>query len=221
MYNTRSFYKSKEWGNLLERLKLERVNDKGELICEYCGKPITLKYDCIGHHKIELTDSNVNDYNISLNPDNIMLIHHHCHNLIHERFEGNKLQRVYIVYGSPCSGKSTWVKSVATKDDLVLDLDRIWECISVCDRYHKPNRLKANVFGIRDTILDQIRTRTGKWKRAYIIGGYPLAMDRQRVSDMLGAELIYIDTNKDICLSRCVNDEWKKFVEEWFEMYQE
>lgn len=36
------------------------------------------------------TDNNVNDYSISINPDNIMLIHHRCHNLIYQRFEGFK-----------------------------------------------------------------------------------------------------------------------------------
>lgn len=220
MFTLSNFYKSKEWENLLEQLKLERVDLCGDIICAYCGKPIVKKYDCIAHHKIELTEANVNDYNISLNPDNIMLIHHKCHNLIHERFEGNRPRKVYIVYGSPCSGKSTWVNDVATKDDIVLDIDKIWECVSVCDKYHKPNRLKANVFGIRDTILDQIRTRTGQWKSAYVIGTYPLLMDRQRLANMLGAELIYIDTDKQECLDRCVNDEWKRYVEEWFELYQ-
>lgn len=221
MFSLKTFYKSKEWFNLIEQLKLERVNDNGELVCEYCGKPIILKYDCIGHHKEELTEGNVNNFDISLNKDNILLIHHRCHNLIHERFEGNRPKKVYIVYGSPCSGKSTWVNSVATNEDLILDIDKIWECISVCDKYRKPNRLKANVFGIRDTILDQIMTRTGQWKRAYVIGTYPLLMDRIRLADRLGAELIYIDTDKEICLSRCVNEEWEEYVNDWFNLYQE
>lgn len=221
MFTLSNFYKSTQWENLLEQLKLERVNEDGKLICEHCGKPIVKKYDCIGHHKIELTDANVNRYDVSLNPDNIALIHHRCHNLIHERFEGNKAKRVYIVYGSPCSGKSTWVNDVATKDDIVLDMDKIWECVSVCDKYHKPNRLKSNVFGIRDCLLDQIRTRTGQWRTAYVIGTYPLLMDRVRLSDRLGAELIYIECDKQTCLDRCVNDEWKQYVNEWFEMYQE
>lgn len=221
MFSLKTFYKSKEWLNLIEQLKLERVNDNGELVCEYCGKPIILKYDCIGHHKEELTEGNVNNFDISLNKDNILLTHHRCHNLIHERFEGNRPKKVYIVYGSPCSGKSTWVNSVATNEDLILDIDKIWECVSICDKYHKSNRLKANVFGIRDTILDQIMTRTGQWKRAYVIGTYPLLMDRTRLADRLGADLIFIDTDKEICLSRCVNEEWEEYVNDWFNLYQE
>lgn len=221
MFTLSSFYKSKEWLSLLEQLKLERVNDKDELICEYCGKQIVKKYDCIGHHKIELTDLNVNDYNISLNPNNIMLIHFKCHNQIHERFGFQKAKKVYIVYGSPCSGKSTWVKDVATSNDLIVDIDSIWECITSCNKYNKPNRLKANVFGIRDCLLEQIKMRIGNWKNAYVIGGYPLKMERERLSLQLGAEFIFIDCDKETCLNRSINDEWKHYVNEWFDAYQE
>ena len=217
MFTLKTFYKSKEWLNLLQVLKLERlVQDK--LLCEHCGKEIVKAYDCVGHHVIELNDMNVNDYTISLNPDNIKLIHFKCHNLIHQRFEGF-CQKVYIVYGSPCSGKTTWVNDVALNDDLIVDMDSIWESICRSDKYHKPNRLKANAFGVRDTLLDMIKTRRGMWRNAYVIGTYPLSSDRERLADRLGAELIYIDTDKDTCLSRCVNEEWKNYVEEWWEVY--
>lgn len=220
MFTLSTFYKSNEWEGLVNRLKLERLNDEGQLICEHCGKPIVKKYDCIGHHKIELTDDNVNDYQISLNPDNIMLIHFKCHNMIHQRFEGF-CQRVYLVYGSPCAGKSTWVQSVANNDDLIVDLDKLWEAVCLSDRYSKPNRLKANVFGLRDCLIDQVRCRAGMWRNAYIIGGYPLRTDRDRLCDLLGARPIYIEATKDECLARAANDNWKKFVEEWFENFVE
>ena len=55
MYDLGNFYQSKEWRSLLTTLKMERINDNGEIICEYCGKPITKAYDMIGHHKTELT----------------------------------------------------------------------------------------------------------------------------------------------------------------------
>lgn len=220
MFSLDRFYKSKQWEKLIEQLKIDRVNVHGELICEYCGKPITKKYDCIGHHEIELTEDNVNDYNISLNPKNVKLIHFKCHNRIHQRFEGFK-QNVYLVYGSPCSGKSTWVHDVALPDDLILDIDSIWQCVSISDKYNKPARLKTNVFGIRDCILDQIRTRSGMWRNAYVIGGYPLRTDRDRLCNLLNAEPIFIDTTKEECLSRAVNDEWKEFILDWFDSFVE
>ena len=220
MFTLDNFYKSKEWSQLRDMLMLERVNEQGQLICEHCGQPITRRYDCIGHHKVELTDDNVNDYSISLNPENVSLIHFKCHNLIHERFEGFK-QSVYLVYGSPCSGKTSWVKEVANNDDLIVDMDSIWECICTSDRYHKPKRLKANAFGVRDCLIDMIRTRKGMWRNAYVIGGYPLASDRERICELLGAEQIFIDASLEECLSRAENQNWKDFVYEWFENFVE
>lgn len=218
--SVKQFYKSKEWENFIELLKIERVNSEGQIICEYCGKPIIRKYDCIGHHEIELTEDNVNDFNISLSRENVNLIHFTCHNKIHKRFEGFN-QSVYLVYGSPCSGKSSWVNSVADDDDLILDMDRIWESICNSDRYNKPNRLKANAFGIRDAIIDQVRTRTGMWRNAYIIGGYPLRSDRDRLCDLLRAEPVYIEATEAECLSRAETDEWKDYIHEWFDSYSE
>lgn len=220
MFTLDNFYKSKQWEELRARLMLERLNEHGELICEHCGQPISKAYDCIGHHKQELTEENVNDYNISLNPDNVQLIHFRCHNKIHQRFEGF-YQSVFLVYGSPCSGKTTWVRENANDDDLILDIDSIWESICKSDRYHKPNRLKKNVFGIRDCILDQIRTRTGMWRNAFVIGGYPLRSDRDRLCEMLRAKSIFIDATKEECLSRAKTELWKDFIEDWFDSYTE
>lgn len=218
MYTVFSFYRSDKWEKLRSILRLERTNDDGFILCERCGKPILKPYDCIAHHKIELTEENVNDFDISLNPENIELIHFKCHNEEHRRFSGFN-QRVFLVYGSPCSGKTTWVKENAQHGDLIVDMDSIWECISNSDRYHKSNRLKANAFGVRDCLLEQVKTRTGMWNDCYIVGGYPLKTDRDRLCDLLGAEPIFIDESKDICLSRAENSEWKEFVKDWFESY--
>ena len=218
MTKLEKFYKSKGWLSLVETLRIERINSDGDLICAHCGKPIVKKYDCIGHHKIELTEDNVDDYTISLNGSNVDLIHFRCHNEIHQRFGGFK-QRVFIVYGSPCAGKTTWVKHNAMPDDLILDLDSIWEAVSLADRYHKPKRLRANVFGIRDAVIDQIRTRTGLWRNAFVIGTYPLRTDRDRLCDLLRAEPVFIETDEDTCLERARTDEWKHLVREWFETF--
>lgn len=217
MFTLDNFYKSKQWEELRARLMLERLNEHGELICEHCGQPISKAYDCIGHHKKVLTEENVNDYDISLNSDNVELIHFRCHNMIHQRFEGFN-QTVYLVYGSPCSGKTTWVRENANTDDLILDIDSIWK--SIC-KAGKPNRLKANVFGIRDCILDQIRTRTGMWRSAFVVGGYPLRSDRDRLCELLRAKPIFIEATKEECLSRAKSDNLKEYIEDWFDSFTE
>lgn len=217
MVTLQNFYSSNSWIKFREQLILERTNAEGEVICARCGKPIYKKYDIIGHHIKPLNEVNVNDALIALNPDNVELIHFKCHNKEHKRWDGFE-QAVYLVWGSPCAGKTTWVIENAFDDDLIVDMDRIWECLEKGDREHKSNRIKANVFGVRDCLIEQIKLRKGMWRNAYVIGGYPLPMDRERICGLLGARCIHIDTPKDVCLSRAVNDDWRCYVEEWWEV---
>lgn len=226
MFNDRySFYRSKEWRDLLTQIKQARLDDNGQIICEYCGKPIVKAYDIIGHHKIELDEENVNNYDISLNPDNIALVHHRCHNYIHDKL-GYSGREVFIVYGAPLSGKTTWVKDNASEGDLIIDIDSIWQCVSGLPRYQKPNRLKSVVFKVRDELLDCVKYRLGKWNNCYVIGGYPLQSERERLIKELSAREVFIECTQDECMARLENiedgrdkEEWSKYIADWFARY--
>ena len=191
-------------------------------ICEHCGKPILKKYDCVGHHIKPLTIENLNDKTVSLNPKNILLSHMRCHNELECRFEGFT-QRVYLVWGSPCSGKTTFVKEVANPDDFIIDMDSIWELVSNSERYCKPSRLNKVVFAVRDCLMDTVRMRIGMWRNAWIIGGFPLSTERKRLADIYGAEIIHIDTSEDICLSRAKDRpaDWENYVRDYWKKIQE
>ena len=224
-YSLDTFYSSKEWEKLRKLIAQERVDADGNIICAHCGKPIVKAYDMIGHHKIALTEENVNDATISLNPENIDLVHHRCHNLIPDKF-GFKRKEIYLVYGSPLSGKSTWVNENKAPGDFIVDMDSIWQCISGCDRYVKPPRLNAVAFATRDFLMEQVRYRNGKWNNAYIIGGFPLTSERERLVKIHGAREIYIDTTKEECLARLekLEDgrdkaEWSKYISDWWRLY--
>lgn len=216
-----SFYNSKDWIELMEIIRMQRVNDDGYNVCEHCGKPIVNAYDCIGHHVIELTEENYQNAAISLNPDNIMLVHHRCHNKIHDRLGLSRVKQVYLVYGSPLSGKTSYVRKSMNYGDIVVDIDNIWECISGQERCVKPNRLKQNVFGIRNELIRMIRMRQGNWLNAYVIGGYPLISERERLIKSLGAREIFIDTPKEVCIQRLENrpKEYEQYIQDWWEKY--
>lgn len=224
MFTLSTFYRSREWENLLKQLRIDRLNDDGEIICEYCGKPITKAYDMIGHHKVELTEANVNDFTISLNPENIAFVHHRCHNFIHNKL-GYAVREVYLVYGAPLSGKTTWVQENMNEGDLVIDLDSIWQCVSGCPRYVKPNRLRSIVFRVRDSLLDAVKYRAGKWNNCYIIGGYALSSERERLCKELGAREVFIEATREDCIARLESREnvdkaeWIRFIDDWFSKY--
>lgn len=226
MTKRQAFYTGHKWARFLSALKNERTDADSFLRCEHCGKPIVKAYDCIGHHVVELTEDNVDNAAIALNPDNVLLVHFRCHNEIHERFgyQGSIIKQVFIVYGAPCAGKSTFVDSVANANDLILDIDQLWSAVRAarCGIYEKPAALKSIVFDLRDCILQDIRTRRGKWRNAYVIGGYPLEGERERIADMVGADKqIFIDTPQEICMQRAAqkSPEWSGYVSDWFGKY--
>lgn len=225
------FYNSELWRKFRLSLIAERTNNEdGILYCEYSGAPIVNLYEAVAHHKIPLTIDNVNDFNISLNPENILLVTHKAHNEIHSRFGYSAGRKVYYVYGAPCSGKTTFVNSIKGNSDIICDIDNIWQCITGGARYEKPAALKQNMFEVQRCILDMIKNRFGKWERAFIIDSGAAKTPRNNRINILGAEPIFIDTDKETCLRRLANDnnrtaeqktEWQKYIVKWFEEYQE
>lgn len=224
-----AFYNSQEWRLFRQNLIFQRTNPKdGVLYSEYSGNPLIKSYDIVLHHKIPLTMKNVNDYSISLNPDKIMIVSQKEHNEIHSRFGFASERKVYLVYGAPCSGKTTFVNNIKGNSDLIVDIDNIWQCITGGARYEKPNALKQNAFGVMNCLTDMIRTRAGKWEHAYVIEGGALKGDRERKAEIYGAELLFIDEDKETCLRRLYGDtgrtdeqkkEWERYIDRWFNDY--
>ncbi|MCD3206783.1 HNH endonuclease [Clostridium botulinum C] len=223
-----NFYKSKKWRDFRKNIIIERG-----LVCEECGKTILDSKELHVHHIKELNKDNYLDATISLNPDNVKILCHQCHNKTHNRFcKGRKVVRkekaVYIVYGPPMSGKTSYVLENMEPGDIVVDMDRLYQAVSLQDLYNKPDNLKFNVLAIRNSILDNIKTRYGNFKVAWIIGGYSDKYSREQLVKELGAQLIFIDVSKEECISRLNScgdyrqehkEEWQMYIEEWFERY--
>lgn len=199
-------YVSQEFRTLRQVLMNERTKEDGYLHCEYCDNPIVFPYDCIAHHKQEVTTNNLNDPSITLNPNNIQLVHHKCHNVIHNRF-GRIIRKVYCVYGSSRAGKSFYVEKVRDAGDLIVDMDMIWQGIG-----GRNDSIKAVAFGVRDYLYGCILNRLGSWNNAYIVTTKP----DKRAMDKLGAEYVFIDTPKRVCLERAETEDQKRWISDWF-----
>jgi hypothetical protein len=218
----KSFYASEEWVRLRLLLILQRGNR-----CERCKNIIPKSKDLIGHHKVELTPENVHDHHISLNPDLIELVCFDCHNKEHNRFGYKGTKQVYLVYGPPLSGKSTFVKENMSRGDLIVNMDQLYAAVSFLPFYDKPDNLLINVRGIHNQLLDNIKTRYGKWNNAWVIGGYADKYKRERLAEDLGAELVFCDISKEECLRRLKldgdrqyrQDEWESYIDKWFNQY--
>ena len=218
----KSFYASAAWINFRAVI----ISERG-LICEHCGKPILKERDAHVHHIIELTPENVHDATISLNPDNALLVHSECHDKIHKRFGYKPEKKVWIVYGPPLSGKTTFVRNNKDRNDLVVDMDQLYKAITLLPDYDKPDILLTNIRAIYNTLIDNIKTRYGKWHSAWVVMGGADRYKRERMADELGAELIFCDVSMEECLRRLSvdegrkyrQDEWREYIEKWFREY--
>ncbi len=217
------FYNSKAWKDLRGRLIVA-----ANYTCQKCGKNLVLNpARLIGHHKIQLDPKNILDVNIALNPQNIEIICKECHDEEHKRYHFSGSHNVYLVYGAPCSGKSTWVNQTAERGDLIMDLDAIYCAISGCAMHDHPNNLNKTAYAVRDTILEQVRMRAGAWHDAYIMGGYPRKLQREGLAGRLGAELVYIDITPEEAKARAMASrgalagEWCGYIDKWFREFTE
>lgn len=216
------FYASKQWRGLREWLIVERHG-----VCDHCGKDFsTDTSQLIAHHKEHLTDDNLKDPNVALDPQNIEILCAHCHALEHrEKGFIKKRKQVFIVYGSPLSGKTTYVREHMEEGDLIVDLDAIRSALSFCPLYQTPPPINKTSFAVRDFLFDQIRIRAGEWNTAWVISGLPRKADRERLAARLGASLILVEATAEECHKRlfAADDgrypEWEAYIDQWFKDY--
>jgi adenylate kinase family enzyme len=216
------FYTSRTWRAFRELVIIENGG-----VCNRCHKVFTDTSQLEVHHIKHLKGNDYDDYNKTLNKENVEVICHQCHNEEHGRFITHK--EVILVYGPPLSGKSTYVKENKGYSDIVVDLDKLQEAITLMPTYQEVPAVKRNLFSVRDLLLDHIKTRYGKWKTAWIIGGYPNTFDRDRIiNDLQVDAAILMETTQEECLNRLenVNDyrkqyktEWQEYISRWFSQY--
>lgn len=130
--------------------------------------------------------------------------------------------KIKLVYGAPCSGKSTYVKEHVGEHDLIWDFDKLLMACTNRTQQVTGNHPMANfVIDLRKMIIDAARSKpslenlfiTCLWVTDKLKGEL----------EGLDAEEIFIDADKDECFQRLSNDdarpdkgEWKKLINTWF-----
>jgi len=73
------FYKSKAWQDVRSV-----VMDRSHGLCERCLERGEYKPADVVHHTTPLTEANMGDPEVSLNPDRLMALCHDCHTEVHQ-----------------------------------------------------------------------------------------------------------------------------------------
>lgn len=127
---------------------------------------------------------------------------------------------VYLIYGSPCSGKSTYIKEHLKDGDLVCDVDLIYEAISNHEAHDADLDVHEVALQLKSALLDIIHDRQGNWQNAYVVSiantKEKLQADKERVN---ADECIFIDTPYEVCMERAKDRPFyfQFLIQEWFE----
>lgn len=127
---------------------------------------------------------------------------------------------VYLIYGSPCSGKSTYIKEHIQRGDLVCDVDLIYGAITNSVPHDAELYTHEVACELDNTLKDIIRDRKGSWKNAYVVSvantEEKLQADKNRINP---DECVFIDTPYEVCMERAKERpfyfQW--IIQEWFE----
>lgn len=238
----KKFYRSKAWRSCRQ---MYYHSQNG--ICELCGAPGEEV-----HHKTALTPLNITDLNITLGWDNLQLLCKTCHCAIHEKSyamyrkkhrtnnglanglcfdeEGNVVEskNVFIVWGAPASGKTTYVKEQKGKYDLVIDLDAIMCALSLGEGKNFSEDALPFALDLRDYMYQMIQERRHYFEKVWIIAMLPKKQEREDLAKRLKGELIHIDTSKEECKQRARKDIQRKnkelqnkIIDKFFEDFEE
>ena len=90
-----NFYKTAAW----KAVRKAYIKSVGGL-CERCYAKGLIKHGDTVHHRIHLTPENINDPDVTLNPDNLILLCRDCHAEVHrgeKRYKVNDLGQVEVI----------------------------------------------------------------------------------------------------------------------------
>lgn len=225
----KAFYRSQAWRRARSAYVDQRKSIDGGL-CELCQEEPGTEV----HHKIFLRPENIDDENITLNPDNFALLCYTCHQLEHEAArriaqlnakqrdgkrgvlvngsyyydDNGEVQpfRVHIVWGAPGSGKTTYVRKHIQPGDIVIDLDLIGRALSLADKTNVPRNVERIAYDIRDYLYSQISQRKLDAKQVWVVAGLPKRQQRHELASRLGADLIFIEATFTECYAHIRHD---------------
>lgn len=127
---------------------------------------------------------------------------------------------VYLIYGPPRAGKTTYVRNRAKPSDIIVDIDALANAISTGDPHDKTMPTLRMCLDLQDYLIDSIAKRKGEWETAYVIGGYAREGQRKAMAKKLGAVPIHIKADMDTCIKRAEGmPGYDRAIVRWFDEF--
>ena len=204
-----SRHKLKKW-----RVKREVILKRDDYKCRECGRrgnptPATMVHHC-------MPDEMYPDY--FWESWNLVSLCNACHERMHERDSryltklgeywrrfaqmykgGQAMTEITFVIGPPCSGKSTYVKEHAGRNDIVFDYDALVHAMTINSMHDNNPNLMDYVLEIREVILRRLEMET-KFERAWIIS--TRMVDEFYDYFLYNPTIVQMPTSEDECLER-------------------
>ncbi len=130
-----------------------------------------------------------------------------------------------VVYGAPCSGKSTYCREKIGKNDIVYDYDMLARALTY-GKTHTVERgaVHQYILDFRMMLIRRLKNEK-EIENVWFISTV-LTKGIRELLEPFSPNYIEIKTSKDECLKRLENDDerpdkkvWRKKIEEWFETY--
>lgn len=135
---------------------------------------------------------------------------------------------VYVVWGCPASGKTTYVKQHMKNGDMVVDLDLIKQALTMKGKTEASDKIVSTAINIRNYLYDLIENRDLECNDVWVVGGLPRSEQRNKLIKKLKAKEIFIEATKEECIERAKKDAERldknkqiTIINKWFDMYYE
>lgn len=134
---------------------------------------------------------------------------------------------VEVVYGPPCSGKSTYVQDHMGENDVTYDYDRLIHAMTT-QKARGTEKTAAHeiAIGIRGLIINRAKEET-PISKAWIITRWPTDALKEKLEG-LSVTMKQMDTDRETCLARLEADDsredkpgWRDIINQWFEEHGE
>lgn len=130
--------------------------------------------------------------------------------------------KVKLVYGAPCSGKTTYAKDNAADKDLIWDYDQLLiACSNRSLQLAESHPMTNFVYEMREKMLESAKDKSNVDN--FFITCLWISDKIKTITKGFDIEEIFIDSTKEECLDHLENDDmrpdkekWKMLINKWF-----